>query len=175
MKSIIRKIAIMSVLSFILSLFGCTLGQAPKVKPEGEISSISVTQNHMSRNECYAFSAYKDSENYYLNAWCLLELGEDENDYRDVNLEDVSITKEEFDEFSRLDEEYDFFSYLKKDDFFSYLKKDEKRNKYIQQHDETLTKFNVSYNGESISLKTNNDCYDSVYNYFLQLAEKYSN
>ncbi len=165
MKSIIRKIAIMSVLSFILSLFGCTLGQAPKVKPEGEISSISVTQNHMSRNECYAFSAYKDSENYYLNAWCLLELGEDENDYRDVNLEDVSITKEEFDEFSRLDEEYDFFS---------YLKKDEKGNKLIEPLDETTTNFNVSYNGESISLETSNDCYEAVYNYFLKLAEKYS-
>ncbi len=165
MKSVVKKIAIMSILSFILSLVGCTSGQAPKVKPEGEISSISIGQNHMSRNECYAFSAYKDSENYYLNAWCLLELGEDVNDYRDVNIEDISITKEEYDEFTKLDEKYDFFS---------YLKKEKKDNKLIEALDETTTNFNVSYNGDTVSLKTSNDCYKAVYNYFIRLAEKYS-
>ncbi len=92
-------------------------------------------------------------------------MGEDENDYRDVALEDVSITKEEFDKFTKLDEKYDFFS---------YLKRDKKDNKFFEPLDETTANFNVSYNGESVSLETGNDCYEEVYNYFISLAEKYS-
>ena len=164
MKSVTKKIAIMGLLTFILSIFGCSSEQISKVKPEGEISSISIGQNHMSRNECYAFSAYRTDESYYLNAWCLLTFSED--DVRDVNLEDVEITKEEYDEFTRLDEKYDFFSYLK----------DEKKDiNLVEPLDMTTTSFNVSYDGESINLKTSGECYESVYNYFLQLAEKYSN
>ncbi len=163
MKSVIRKIAIMSILSFILSLFGCTSEQVPKVKPEGEISSVSIGQNHMSRNYCYAFSAYRTDESYHLNAWCLLIFSED--DSRDVNLEDVPITKEEFDEFTKLDEKYDFFSYLK----------EEKKDKnFIAPLDKTTTSFNVSYDGERISLETGGECYEAVYNYFIKLTEKYS-
>lgn len=163
MKFVIKKIVIMSILSLILSLLGCASKQAPKVKPEGEISSISIGQNHMSRNECYAFSAYRTDVSYHLNAWCLLMFGED--DCRDVNLEDVPITKEEYDEFTKLDEKYDFFS---------NLKEEKKGKELIEPLDMTTTNFNVSYDGESISLETGGECYEAVYNYFLKLAEKYS-
>jgi len=163
MKSVLKKIVIMSILSFIVSLFGCTSRQVPKVKPEGEISSISIGQNHMSRNECYAFSAYRTDESYHLNAWGLIIFSED--DCRDVNIEDVSITKEDYDEFSKLDEKYDFFS---------CLKEETKDKDLVEPLDMTTTNFSVSYDGESISLETDNECYKAVYDYFIELVKKYS-
>lgn len=117
----------------------------------------------MDRSYCYSFSAYRNGDSYYFNAWCLLTLKD--NDYRDVNLEDVSITKEEFDEFTRLDEEYNFFS---------YLKEEKKKINKLKPLDETTAKFEVSYDGESINLETSGECYDAVYNYFIELAKKYS-
>lgn len=163
MKFVLRIIVIMGLMSFVLSFFGCTSATNVKVKPEGEISSISIGQNHMNRNYCYSFSAYKDNDEHYFNAWCLLTVAED--DFRDVELDDVLITKEEFEEFSKLDEKYDFFS---------YLKQEKKNNRLIEPQDMTTKSFNVSYNGESVSLKTDNRCYEAVYDYFIKLAEKYS-
>ena len=163
MKSVFKKIVVMSILSFILSLFGCTSKQVQKVKPEGEISSISIGQNHMDRNYCYSFYAYKKDGSYYLNAWCMLSL--DEDNYRDVDFEDVLITKAEYDEFTKLDEKYDFFS---------YLKKEKKENNFVEILDETTTSFNVSYDGETIFLEAYGDCYEAVYDYFIELVKKYS-
>ncbi|MEE1061485.1 MAG: hypothetical protein UH080_06640 [Ruminococcus sp.] len=90
-------------------LSGC-VSENGSTKPEGEISSVSISQNHMNRNYCYAFSVYKNDDGYYLNVWCVLSLNDD---YRDINFEDISITKEEFDKFAKLDEKYDFFSQIK--------------------------------------------------------------
>lgn len=156
---IIKFAICLTPLMFLFS--GCTSLNG-STKPEEEISSLSISQNHMDRNYCYSFSAYKSDDSYYLNAWCLLTLKD--NDYRDVNLEDVSITKEEFDEFTKLDEKYDFFSYLK----------EEKKTNKFQPLDETTAKFEVSYDGESINLETSGECFEAVYSYFIDLAEKYS-
>lgn len=142
-------------------LSGCA-SENGSTKPEGEISSVSISQNHMNRNDCYAFSVYKNDDGYYLNVWCVLSLNDD---YRDINFEDISITKEEFDKFEKLDEKYDFFSQIKEEN---------NKTNIFQTLDETTAKFQVSYDGESVNLETSGECYEAVYNYFIELAEKYS-
>lgn len=158
-KKIIKFAICLIPLMMILS--GCA-SENGSTKPEGEISSVSISQNHMNRNYCYAFSVYKSDDGYYLSAWCLLNSNDD---YRDINFEDISITKEEFDKFAKLDEKYDFFSQIKEEN---------NKTNIFQPLDETTTGFQVSYDGESINLETSGECYEAVYNYFIELAEKYS-
>lgn len=117
----------------------------------------------MDRTYCYSFGAYKKNDTYTLNAWCLLE--KCDNDYEDVELENVSITEEEFAQFEKLDRKYDFFSLLKPN-------KKEKNRYFIL--DETITNFSVRYGDESFSLYTSGDCFHEVHNCFIALAEKYN-
>lgn len=161
MKSINLRVFIMCFIPFIL-FSGCTFKVTKNVKPDGEISSISITQNHMNSAECYSFSAYSQDEKYYLNAWCQLILNNEENDYRNVDLQNISITKEEYDEFSNLDEKYDFTNHLKREN-----------KKIFKAKDKTTKSFTVSYNGQSISVDTESECYQAVYDYFVKLSEKY--
>ena len=121
----------MAIISCALSLFGCT--KNPK-KPDNELTSISISQNHMDRTYCYSFGAYKKNDTYTLNARCMIEKGD--NDYEDVELENISITKEEFKQFEELDKKYDFFSLRKPN-------KIEKNIFFVV--DETITNFSVSY------------------------------
>ena len=150
----------MGILACVLSLFGCNRNP---IKPEGELTSISISQNHMDRTYCYSFGAYKKNDTYTLNAWCLLEKGD--NDYEDVELENVSITEEEFAQFEKLDKKYDFFSLRKPN-------KKEKNRYFIL--DETITNFSVSYGDEGIAVETSGECYKAVNELFFQLAEKYA-
>ena len=150
----------MGILTCVLSLFGCT--KNPK-KPDNELTSISISQNHMDRTYCYSFGAYKKNDTYTLNARCMIEKGD--NDYEDVELENISITKEEFKQFEELDKKYDFFSLRKPN-------KIEKNIFFVV--DETITNFSVSYGDESFSLYTSGDCYNEVHDYFVALAEKYN-
>ncbi|MGN0450236.1 MAG: hypothetical protein ACI4G0_07795 [Ruminococcus sp.] len=150
----------MGILAFVLSLFGCNRNP---LKPEGELTSISISQNHMDRTYCYSFGAYKKNDTYTLDACCMLEKGD--NDYEDVELENVSITEEEFAQFEKLDKKYDFFSLRKPN-------KKEKNRYFIL--DETITNFSVRYGDESFSLYTSGDCYNEVHDCFVALAEKYN-
>ena len=150
----------MAIISCVLSLFGCT--QNP-VKPDSELTSISISQSHMDRTYCYSFGAYKKNDTYTLNARCMIEKGD--NDYEDVELENISITKEEFKQFEELDKKYDFFSLRKQN-------KIEKNIFFVV--DETITNFSVSYGDESFSLYTSGDCYNEVHDCFVALAEKYN-
>lgn len=150
----------MGILDCVLSIFGCT--QKP-VKPDRKLTSVSISQNHMDRTYCYSFGAYKKNDTYTLNARCMIEKGD--NDYEDVELENISITKEEFKQFEELDKKYDFFSLRKPN-------KIEKNIFFVV--DETITNFSVSYGGESFSLYTSGDCYNEVHDCFVALAEKYN-
>ena len=150
----------MGIVSCVLSLFGCNRNP---IKPEGELASISIYQNHMDRTYCYSFGAYKKNDTYTLNARCMIEKGD--NDYEDVELENISITKEEFKQFEELDKKYDFFSLRKPN-------KIEKNIFFVV--DETITNFSVSYGDESFSLYTSGDCYNEVHDCFVALAEKYN-
>lgn len=151
----------MGIISCILSLCGCTKNP---VKPDSELTSISIFQNHMDRTYSYSFGVYKKNDMYALNACCMLEKGD--NDYEDVEFENVSITEEEYKQFEELDKKYDFFS----------LRKPNKKKKNIFfACDETITNFSVSYGDESFSLDTGGDCYNEVCKCFFALAEKYSN
>lgn len=150
----------MGILACVLSLFGCNRNP---IKPEGELTSISIFQNHMDRTHSYSFGAYKKNDTYTLNACCMLEKGD--NDYEDVELENVSITEEEFAQFEELDMKYDFFSLLKPN-------KKEKNIFFVV--DETITNFSVSYGDASFSLYTGGDCFHEVHDCFVALAEKYN-
>ena len=86
-----KCLAAMGVLCMAFSLFGCSQKTA---KPTGELSSISISQNHMSRTFCYSFYARKETDGCFLDAWCLLENGDD---YTDIDFEYVEITAEELD------------------------------------------------------------------------------
>lgn len=159
-KIFIKWIIFMNIFSFILSLFGCR--QSP-VKPNEELTSISISQNHMDRTYCYSFNVQKKNNTYSLSAWYMLERGD--NDYEDIELENVRITEEEFAQFEELDKKYDFFSLLKPNK--------EKKNLFFVA-DETITIFSVSYGDESFSLYTGNDCYNEVYDCFVAITKKHS-
>ncbi|MCI6617150.1 hypothetical protein [Ruminococcus sp.] len=150
----------MGIVSCVLSLFGCNRNP---IKPEGELTSVSISQSHMDRTDCYSFGAYKKNDTYNLNARCMIEKGD--NDYEDVELENISITKEEFKQFEELDKKYDFFSLRKPN-------KIEKNIFFVV--DETITNFSLSYGDESFSLYTSGDCYNEVHDCFVALAEKYN-
>ena len=155
-----KRLLIMCFVILSLSFLGCASGFR-STTPEGDISSVLVVQNHMNRSQCYSFSAYKQDENYYMNSWCFFD---SDDDIREVNIENILITKEEFEKFSEFDEKYDFFS-LKA--------KEKKGNRLFQPSDKTKTTFTVSYDGEKVNLKTDNECYEAVYDYFITLTEKY--
>lgn len=96
MKLVVKIIIIMCLLSVVFSLFGCS---PQPVKTDSEISSISITQNHMNRAYCYAFSAYEDNEKYIFNAWCVLK--DSENNSKEVDIQNIEITEAEFSEFAK--------------------------------------------------------------------------
>ena len=151
----------MGILFCVLSLFGCTKNS---VKPDNELTSVSISQSHMDRTYCYSFDIQKKNDTYTLNACCMLEKGD--NDYKDVELENVSITEEEYKEFEEFDKKYDFLS---------LLKPNKKKKNIFFALDETITNFSVSYGDESFSLYTGGDCYNEACQYFFALAKKYSN
>ena len=151
----------MGILTCVLSLFGCT--KNPK-KPDNELTSISISQNHMDRTYCYHFWARLENDSYLLDAECLI-VDYDNNDCEEINLTDAPISEEDFSRFSALDSQYDFYSLLKP------IKKEHSK---IFVCDETITNFSVSYGDESFSLYTSGDCYNEVHDCFVALAEKYN-
>lgn len=148
----------MCVLCMIFSNFGCSQKSA---KPFEQLSSISISQNHMSRTFCYSFYARKETDGCFLDAWCLIENG---SDYTDVDIERVEITEKEFNRFVKLDKKYDFCS---------HIKKEKKKNKIIFVRDETITSFSVKYGNECFDIDTVGEYYNAVYACFFQLVKKY--
>ena len=157
MRLVVKNIIIMCLLSVVFSLFGCS---PQPVKTASEISSITITQNHMNRAYCYAFSAYEDNEKYIFNAWCVLK--DSENNSKEVDIQNIEITEAEFSEFARLNEKYGFADCAKRNN-----------NKKYNISDKTTNSFTVCFGGESLTLETDNECYDAVYDYFLTLTTKY--
>ena len=150
----------MAIISCVLSLFGFT--QNP-TRPEGELTSISISQTHMDRTYCYHFWARLENDSYLLDAECLI-VDYDNNDCEEINLTDTQITQEDFRRFSELDKEYGFCS---------NIKKERKNNKFFTL-DETVTGFSVMYGEDSFNIETNGECFDAVNELFFQLAEKYA-
>ena len=151
----------MGIASCVLSLFGCNRNP---IKPEGELASISIYQNHMDSTFCYSFGIRKENDSYLFDADCIL-VDYDNNEYSEVNFIDKEITKEEFEKFTKLDKKYDFFSLRKSN------KKE--KNRYVIL-DETITNFSVRYGDEGIAVETNGECFEAVNELFFQLAEKYA-
>lgn len=151
----------MGIVSCVLSLFGCNRNP---IKPEGELASISIYQNHMDSTFCYSFGIRKENDSYLFDADCIL-VDYDNNEYSEVNFIDKEITKEEFEKFTKLDKKYDFFSLRKPN------KKE--KNRYVIL-DETITNFSVRYGDEGIAVETNGECFEAVNELFFQLAEKYA-
>ncbi len=132
----------------LFSLFGCS-------RPTEELSYISMTQNHMNGACCYGFSVYKGDNDYLLSAWCTV-------DSQNIDFENIKITDEEFEYFKTLDNKYDFF-----------LNERESKKKQSSALDATTRSFKVSYGIEEFNLKTDGECYEEVYDYFISLAKKY--
>lgn len=151
----------MSILFVTMSLFGCDKNS---VKPDRELTSVSISQNHMDRTFCYSFGVRKENGLYLFDAECIL-VDYDNNEYSEVNFTDKEITKEEFEEFADLDKKYDFIS-LKRP-------KKEKKSK-IFALDETTAYFTVRYGEDAFSLFPNGECYSEVSENFFALAEKYN-
>lgn len=150
----------MSLLGFITTFFGCSKNIS---RPEAELSSVSISQNHMSQAYCYTFYAYRNSGSCFLDAWCMIEDGDD---YLDVDFKGIEITEEEFKFFEELDSKYDFFSLVKDQN---------KKNKFFSVADETTSAFSVNYGDESFTLDTNGACYNEVCEHFFEIAKKYAN
>ena len=139
----------MGIITMLFSLFGCS-------SPTEELSHISMTQSHMNSAYCYSFSVYKGDDAYMLNAWCTTES-------QTIDFEEVKITDEEFEHFKTLDEKYDFF----------LNERERKKNKNTAL-DATTRTFKVSYGLKEFNLKTDDECYEEVYDYFIALAKKYA-
>lgn len=150
----------MSIISCILSLCGCT---KKPVKPKSELTSISISQNHMDSTYCYSFWARVENNSYLLDAECFI-VDYDNNDFEQINLTDTQITQEDFRCFSELDKEYGFCS---------NIKTERKNNKFFIL-DETITNFSVKYGDEGVNVETNGECFNAVNELFFQLAEKYA-
>lgn len=150
----------MLILSCALSLFGCT--KNPE-RPEGELTSISISQSHMDSTYCYSFWARVENNSYLLDAECFI-VDYDNNDFEEINLTDTQITQEDFRYFSELDKEYGFCS---------NIKTERKNNKFFIL-DETVTGFSVKYGEDSFNIETNGECFNAVNELFFQLAEKYA-
>lgn len=116
----------------------------------------------MSRTFCYSFYARKETDGYFLDAWCLLDSN---GDYTDVDFENVEITEEEFKQFAELDRKYDFCS---------HIKNDRKGKKIIFVPDETITSFSVQYGSECFNIDTGGEYYNPVYDCFIWLVKKYA-
>ena len=58
-----------------------------------KLSSVSITKNHICRNDSYAFSVYMENGNFHLNAWCVLPLN---NEYLNVDIKEILISKDDF-------------------------------------------------------------------------------
>ena len=151
---------IMEIISCILSLFGCT---KKPVKPQSELTSISISQNHMDSTYCYSFWARVENNSYLLDAECFI-VDYDNNDFEEINLTDTQITQEDFRHFTELDKEYGFCS---------NIKTERKNNKFFIL-DETVTGFSVKYGEDSFNIETNGECFRNVKDFFFQLAEKYA-
>lgn len=151
---------IMGILSCVLSLFGCA--QKP-VKPQSELTSVSIFQSHMDSSECFRFGVRVENNSYLLDAECFI-VDYDNNDFEEINLTDTQITQEDFKHFTELDKEYDFCS---------HIKTERKNNKYFIL-DETVTGFSVQYGEDSFGIETNGECFRNVKDFFFQLAEKYA-
>lgn len=151
----------MGIISCILSLCGCT---KKPVKPQSELTSISISQNHMDSTFCYSFGIRKENDSYLFDADCII-VDYDNNEYGEVNFTDIVISQEEFEKFTRIDEKYNFIS-LKKP-------KREKKSKFFAL-DETTTYFTVRYGDDAFSLYPNGECFEAVNELFFQLAEKYA-
>ena len=156
-----KRCLIMGIVSCVLSLFGCIRNP---IKPEGELASISIYQNHMDSTFCYSFGIRKENDSYLFDAECIL-VDYDNNEYSEVNFTDKEITKEEFEKFADLDKKYNFIS----------LKKPNKEKKSkIFALDETTAYFTVRYGEDAFSLYPNGECYSEVSENFFALAEKYN-
>lgn len=83
----------------------------------------------------------------------------------DIDIENVEITEEEFGYFKELDKEYNFVG---------NQKEKSKKEKYFAS-DQTTNSFKVSYGNDEFNLKTEDECYYKAYDYFAELAIKYSN
>lgn len=151
---------IMGILFCVLSLFGCTKNP---VKPDSELTSISISQSHMDRTYCYHFWARLENNSYLLDAECLI-VDYENNDYREINFTDAKITEKEFKRFAEIDKEYGFCS---------NIKTERKNNKFFIL-DETVTSFSVKYGEDSFNIETNGECFRNVKDFFFQLAEKYA-
>ena len=150
----------MGILACVLSLFGCNRNP---IKPESELTSVSIFQNHMDSTECYSFWARVENNSCLLDAECFI-VDYDNNDCEKINLTDTQITQEDFRRFSELDKEYGFRS---------NIKKERKNNKFFIL-DETVTGFSVKYGEDSFNIETNGECFRKVKDFFFQLAEKYA-
>lgn len=151
---------IMGILFCVLSLFGCTKNP---VKPDSELTSISISQSHMDRTYCYNFRARLENNSYLLDAECLI-VDYENNDYREINFTDAEITEKEFKRFAEIDSKYDFYSHIKA----------ERKKNIFFACDETITNFSVNYGDEGIAVEENDECFNAVNELFFQLAEKYS-
>ena len=150
----------MGILACVLSLFGCNRNP---IKPESELTSVSIFQNHMDSTECFCFGVRVENNSYLLDAECFI-VDYDNNDCEKINLTDTQITQEDFRRFSELDKEYGFCS---------NIKKERKNNKFFIL-DETVTGFSVKYGEDSFNIETNGECFRKVKVFFFQLAEKYA-
>ena len=150
----------MGILACVFSLFGCS---HKAVRPDGELTSISISQSHMDSTYCYSFWARVENNSYLLDAECFI-VDYDNNDCEEINLTDTQITQEDFRRFSELDKEYGFCS---------NIKKERKNNKFFIL-DETVTGFSVKYGEDSFNIETNGECFEAVNELFFQLAEKYA-
>lgn len=164
MKDSIRKgLIIMSVMSLMFSFFGCSGKSKTPSQLNEQLSSVSISQNHMDRTYCYSFRARKQNESYLLDAECII-VDYDNNDYKEINFTDTAITEEEFQQFALIDSKYDFLS---------HIKSGRKKNIFFAC-DETITNFSVKYGEESFNIETNGECFKAVNEFFFQLAEKYA-
>lgn len=152
----------MSILSLIISNFGCIKKGENPPRPKEQLTSVSISQSHMDRTYCYNFWAREEKGSYLLDAECII-VDYDNNDYKEINFTDKEITEVDFKQFTELDSKYDFYSNIK-------IKK---KNNNLFICDETITAFYVKYGEEGFGIETNGECFEAVHNVFSELAQKY--
>lgn len=87
-------------------------------------------------------------------AWdTVIDCGYDNNDFEEINLTDTPISEEDFNKFSALDKQYDFYS---------HIKPVEKEKSKIFVCDETITSFYVRYGEAGFGVKTSGEPYEAV-------------
>ena len=155
----------MGIMSLGASFFGCLEESKTPERPTEKLSSISISQSHMDRTYCYHFMARQEGGSYFLDAECLI-VDYDNNDCEEINLTDAPISEEDFNRFSALDSQYDFYSHLKP-------VKNEKSKIFVC--DETITNFYVKYGEVGFSIYPSGELYRAVNECFFELAKKYNN